>query len=148
MPVEKSKKHKRVVYAGRLRLRLVPGRGARELTEFVQDNVAQGAVVRTDGWRGYDDLAKLGYTHEPLVLDGDPERTDAHLPMTHMAFSNLKTWLVGRHHGVSQQHLQAYLNEFVLRFNQPALLPHDRVQLCSGPRGACFGTHLRDTLQR
>lgn len=59
MPVEKSKKHKRVVYAGRLRLRLVPGCGAKELTEFVQENVAQGAVVRTDGWRGYDDLAKL-----------------------------------------------------------------------------------------
>jgi transposase-like protein len=118
MPVEKSKKHKRVVYAGRLRLRLVPGRGAKELTEFVQENVAQGAVVRTDGWRGYDDLAKLGYTHKPLVLDGDPERTDAHLPMIHIAFSNLKTWLLGTHHGVSQQHLQAYLNEFVFRFNR------------------------------
>ena len=118
MPVEKSKRHKRVVYAGRLRLRLVPGRGAKELTEFVQESVAQGAVVRTDGWRGYDDLAKLGYTHEPLVLDGDPERTDAHLPMIHIAFSNLKTWLLGTHHGVSQQHLQAYLNEFVFRFNR------------------------------
>src|SRR5450830_561461 len=118
IPVEKSKKHKRVVYAGRLRLRLVPGRGAKELTEFVQENVAQGAVVRTDGWRGYDELARLGYTHEPLVLDGDPERTDAHLPMIHIAFSNLKTWLLGTHHGVSQQHLQAYLNEFVFRFNR------------------------------
>jgi len=118
MPVEKGKKHKRAVYAGRLRLRLVPGRGARELTKFVQENVAQGAVVRTDGWKGYDDLAKLGYAHEPLVLDGDPERTDAHLPMIHIAFSNLKTWLLGTHHGVSQQHLQAYLNEFVFRFNR------------------------------
>jgi len=66
-----------------LRLRLVPGRGAKELTEFVQENVANGAVVRTDGWKGYDDLMKLGYSHEPLVLDADPERTDAHLPMIH-----------------------------------------------------------------
>ena len=118
MPVEKSKKHKRVVYAGRLRLRLVLGRGAKELTGFVQENVAQGSVVRTDGWKGYDDLAKLGYMHEPLVLDGDPERTDAHLPMIHIAFSNLKTWLLGTHHGLSQQQLQAYLNEFVFRFNR------------------------------
>lgn len=118
MPLEKSKKHKRGVYAGRLRLRLVPGRGAKELTGFVQENVAHGAIVRTDGWKGYDDLAKLGYAHEPLVLDGDPERTDAHLPMIHIAFSNLKTWLLGTHHGVSQQHLQAYLNEFVFRFNR------------------------------
>jgi transposase-like protein len=88
------------------------------LTEFVQDNVAKGAVVRTDGWQSYDGLATLGYSHQPMVLDGDPERTDAHLPMIHIAFSNLKTWLLGTHHGVSHQHLQAYLNEFVFRFNR------------------------------
>ena len=117
-PGAQGKKHRRMVYAGRLRLRLVPGRGAKELTKFVRENVAQGAVVRTDGWTGYDDLAKLGYSHEPLVLDGDPERTDAHLPMIHIAFSNLKAWLLGTHHGVSHRHLQAYLNEFVFRFNR------------------------------
>jgi hypothetical protein len=54
----------------------------------------------------------------PMVLDGDGEKTDTHLPMIHIAFSNLKTWLLGTHHGVSQQHLQAYLNEFVFRFNR------------------------------
>ncbi|MBF0183362.1 MAG: IS1595 family transposase [Magnetococcales bacterium] len=117
-PDAEDKKHKRTVYAGRLRLRLVPGRGANELTGFVQESVAKGSVVRTDGWAAYDDLAQLGYKHEPLVLDGDPERTDAHLPMIHIAFSNLKTWLLGTHHGVSQHHLQAYLNEFVFRFNR------------------------------
>lgn len=118
LPNAEGKKRKRMIYAGRLRLRLVPGRGAKELTGFVQENVVKGAVVRTDGWNAYDDLTKLGYSHEPLVLDGDPERTDAHLPMIHIAFSNLKTWLLGTHHGVSHHHLQAYLNEFVFRFNR------------------------------
>ena len=59
-----------------------------------------------------------GYAHEPLVLDGDPERTEAHLPMIHIAFSNLKTWLLGTHPGVSHRHLKAYLNEFVFHFNR------------------------------
>ena len=117
-PGAAEKKHRGLVYAGRLRLRVVPGRGAQELTAFVQENVAKGGVVRTDGWKGYDDLAKLGYSHEPLVLDGDPERIEAHLPMIHIAFANLKTWLLGTHHGVSRHHLQAYLNEFVFRFNR------------------------------
>src|SRR6516164_2506246 len=117
-PAAEGKKQKRIIYAGRLRLRLVQDRGAKELTKFVQENVANGAVVRTDGWKAYDDLQMLGYTHEPLVLDGDPERTEAHLPMIHIAFSNLKTWLLGTHHGVSPHHLQAYLNEFVFRFNR------------------------------
>ena len=30
----------------------------------------------------------------------------------------LKIWLLGTHHGVSHQHLPAYLNEFVFRFNR------------------------------
>ena len=33
-------------------------------------------------------------------------------------FSNLDAWLLGTHHGVSRQHLQAYLNEYVFRFNR------------------------------
>jgi hypothetical protein len=38
--------------------------------------------------------------------------------MVHLVFSNLKSWLQGTHHGVSPQHLQAYLNEFTFRFNR------------------------------
>ncbi len=43
---------------------------------------------------------------------------EEHLPIVHLVFSNLKTWLNGIHHGVSHQHLQAYLNEFTFRFNR------------------------------
>lgn len=113
-----GKRDSRAMYAGRLRLRLVQGRGAEDLTAFVTANVAKGAIVRTDGWQGYEGLAKLGYKHEAAVLDSDPEKTAAHLPMIHVVFSNLKTWLLGTHHGVSQQHLPAYLNEYVFRFNR------------------------------
>jgi hypothetical protein len=123
---------KKLVYAGRLRLRVVSGlpsmtdmlanplsgRGADVLCGFVRENVAPGSTVRTDGWIGYRNLPSLGYKHESLVLGGDPEKTDGHLPMIHLVFSNLKTWLRGTHHGVSQQHLQSYLNEFVFRFNR------------------------------
>jgi len=105
-------------YAGRLRLQQVPNRGAASLDKFVKSNVIKGAEVRSDGWRGYDHLADLGYNHRPLALVGDPERIEAHLPMIHIAFSNLKAWLIGTHHGVSKKHLQAYLDEFVFRFNR------------------------------
>ena len=36
----------------------------------------------------------------------------------HKAFGNLKTWLEGTYHGVSKKHMQAYLNEFVCRYNR------------------------------
>lgn len=109
---------KRMKYAGRLRLRVVASRDAGSLTAFVKENIAKGSIVRTDGWQGYDELPSMGYSHEPLVLAGNPEMVDAHLPMIHRVFSNLKTWLLGTHHGVGQQHLQAYLNEYVFRFNR------------------------------
>jgi len=38
--------------------------------------------------------------------------------MIHIVFGNLDAWLLGSHHGVSPKHLQAYLNEFVFRFNR------------------------------
>jgi len=68
----------------------------------------------TDGAPSYRELADLGFDHQPLVLAGDPEKAEAHLPMIHLVFSNLKTWLLGTHHGrIEPQHLQAYLNEYV-----------------------------------
>lgn len=72
-PAAEGKKHKRTIYAGRLRLRLVPGRGANEPREFVQENVVKGAVVRTDGWKGYDDLALWATRTNPWRLMETPK---------------------------------------------------------------------------
>ena len=85
---------------------------------MVQGNIQEGAEVRTDGWTGYDNLHKLGYRHKAVSVRGDHAKTDQHLPMIHIVFGNLDAWLVGTHHGVSSTHLQAYLNEFVFRFNR------------------------------
>jgi hypothetical protein len=63
-------------------------------------------------------MAALGYRHEAVVIAGDQEVTDNSLPMIHLVFSNLKPWLSGTHHGVSPRHMQAYLNEYVFRFNR------------------------------
>lgn len=108
----------RTVYAGRLRLRALGDRGKRSLEAFVTQNIETHSHVITDGWQGYDNLKTIGYAHQPAVLGGDPEKADKALPMIHLIFSNLKAWLLGTHHGVSAQHLPAYLNEFVFRFNR------------------------------
>lgn len=38
---------------------------AASLHAFVNDHVAYGTRVVTDGWQGYRGLEKLGYAHEP-----------------------------------------------------------------------------------
>ena len=67
---------------------------------------------------GYAGLGKRGYEHFAVAECGDPEVAEQYLPIIHLVFANLKTWLIGIHHGVSHQHLQAYLNEFTFRFNR------------------------------
>lgn len=110
---------KKLVYAGRLRLRASPGRSANELVDFVTENVVKCSTVRTDAARGYASLPGLGYVHDLLRIGGDPEKAEGHLPMIHLVFSNLKTWILGTHHGrIERHHLQAYLNEYVFRFNR------------------------------
>jgi hypothetical protein len=114
-----GKKSARRVYAGRLRLRVVQDRSAEELTGFIKENVVIGTTVRTDGWTGYPGLDEAGYDHAALTLGGDPDKAETHLPMIHLVFSNLKTWIKGTHHGrIEPKHLQAYLNEYVFRFNR------------------------------
>lgn len=110
--------HGRKILAGRLRLQVVPDRKQETLVPFIQANVAASAEVRTDAWIAYEQLNALGYRHKAVAIRGDHAKTDKHLPMIHITFGNLGAWLLGTHHGVSSQHLQAYLNEFVFRFNR------------------------------
>jgi hypothetical protein len=67
-------------------------------------------------------LPRLHYGSTHKIPDspecGDPEVVEDFLPIIHLVFSNLKTWLSGTHNGVSAKHLQAYLNEFTFRFNR------------------------------
>jgi transposase-like protein len=76
--------------------------------------------VHTDGWQGYAKLTTKGFDHRPrsqakAKRDGD---TDPVLPRAHRAISNFKSWLRGTHRGVSAEHLQVYLDEFIFRYNR------------------------------
>ena len=106
------------LYAGRLRLQVAPDRSAKSLESFVSDSVQPGTHITTDDWSGYVQLAQKGYQLTQVAQRGDPDIAEKHLPLVHLVFGNLKTWLNGIHHGVSPQHLQAYLNEFTFRFNR------------------------------
>ena len=104
--------------SGRVRLHVVLDASAASLTGFVAANVERGAVILTDGWGGYIPLQSMGYRHRAKT-QGTPERAAKILPRVHRVFGNLQTWLRGTHHGVSTQHLQAYLDEFTFRFTRP-----------------------------
>ncbi len=101
-------------YMGRIRLRKIDDVTESSLLKFITDVIEPGSYVETDGFASYKNLGQNGYEHIPIA----PDDVDLALPKAHIVFSNLKTWLKGTLHGVSSKHLQAYLNEFVYRFNR------------------------------
>lgn len=104
--------------AGRLRLRKLPNKSAASVDKFTQDCIAPGAVIATDDGSEYTNLGSLGYAHQPVPMHHDRSKMDAWLPMVGIVTANLKAWMNGTFHGVRKQHLQAYLNEFMFRFNR------------------------------
>jgi transposase-like protein len=104
---------------GRLRLQAVPDASASSLVGFLGRNVASPAQVATDGWSGYRGLEAEGYAHQPIPLARSWGDAALRLPAIHLVFGLAKRWLLGTHHGaVSAKHLQAYLDEYVFRFNR------------------------------
>lgn len=111
------KNGKKGPYAGRARLLKIEHADSDTLSGFLVMNVERDTVVRTDGWRGYNGIEAEGFIHEPFPLN-DPEKASKVFPHIHRVFGNLKAWIIGTHHGVSPKHMQAYLNEYVFRFNR------------------------------
>lgn len=96
---------------------------------FVQDSIEPGAEVRTDGSAAYRSLSKLGYDHQRTVMLGSEVAAHVSMAGAHRVASLVKRWILGTHHGsVQPGHLDAYLDEFVYRFNRRT----------SGSRGMLF----------
>jgi len=110
---------------GRIRLARLPDASALAIADFLERNVEPGSVLLCDDWASYgpalSELAARGldYTTKTTTLSKSETRAHVVHPHVHRVASLLKRWLLGTHQGaVSQQHLDAYLDEFVFRFNR------------------------------
>ena len=99
---------------GRARLAVIGDYSARSLESFVAAAIAEGSTVVSDGWSGHARLKDV--RHDPKIVG--PMAAHVVLPWVHRAFANTKRWALGVYHGLRRKHLQAYLDEFVFRFNR------------------------------
>ncbi len=104
--------------AGRVRLQKILNKSADSVDAFAKECIASGAVIVSDDGTEFANLRSLGYDHRPVPMRGDKGKMDLYLPMISRVTANLKTWIDGTFHGVQKQHLQAYLNEYMFRFNR------------------------------
>ena len=108
---------------GRVRLKHIKSRERSEIQDFIIETIVSGSTIVSDRHNSYPAIVKKGYLHDPQKkpyfweeVDGDDERL---LPRVHRVVSLLKRWYYGTYQGrVDKQGLQAYLDEFVFRFNR------------------------------
>lgn len=113
--VKRRTRTNRETRAGRCRMCVIPNTKEKTLTKFIRENIAAGSVIWTDANRSYNQSERIGYLRRKTIAKDDPDP----LPTLGRVTTNLKRWLMGTHKGaVRPQHLQAYLNEFVFRFNR------------------------------
>jgi hypothetical protein len=113
-----TKKIKQRAQAGRIRLQTLPNKMATNVNQFAQNCITPGASIVSDDGAEFSSLNKLGFKHEAMAMRGDKIKMDSTLPMISVVTANLKTWIDGTFHGVIKKHLQAYLDEFMFRFNR------------------------------
>ena len=88
------------------------------VNQFAKNCISPGASIVSDDGAEFSGLSKLGFKHDAVAIRGDKMKMDSTLPMISVVTANLKTWIDGTFHGVLKKHLQAYLNEFMFRFNR------------------------------
>lgn len=104
---------------GRIRMRQILNASADSLIPFVEDAIAPGSIIHTDGWPGYLPLESKGYKHDVTIVRRKKKTASELLPRAHQVVALLKRWLMGTHQGaVSHKHLDYYLDEFTFRFNR------------------------------
>jgi transposase-like protein len=112
---------------GRIRLTRVADASASSLEAAIAAAIELGSQVRTDDWKGYSGLDRLGYRRQ--IARSSAEVGKNLPPLANRVASLLKRWLLGTHQGaVSATHLDDYLDEYTFRFNHRT----------SGSRGLLF----------
>ncbi len=107
--------------SGRVRMSVLPDFKGTTVTAVIQQHVAPGSTVYTDGLAGFAVLPKANFRHIARTQPSRPafrKGAASVVPLADRAIGNLQQWLIGTYHGVSRAQLQVYLDEFVFRHNR------------------------------
>jgi hypothetical protein len=113
----------------RVVLQVTNSRSQNCLEEFVLGSIAEGSLVVSDKWYGYNDLNVLGYAHEAW------NHSIGHFAGTNQIeglWSIIKRYLKKLYGCIPTKNLQTILNEWMARQNRPSLFasPENYLQMC------------------
>jgi len=97
---------------GRAYSRLINDYSTNSFMPFFEDKISKHANIFTDLWSSYKPIAKE-YNIEQELSDGGKN-----MILLHTHIMNIKSWIRGVHHHISNKHAQAYMDEFHYKFNR------------------------------
>ncbi|MFT7612924.1 MAG: transposase-like protein/DNA-directed RNA polymerase subunit RPC12/RpoP [Parvicellaceae bacterium] len=92
--------------------KVIDGYDNRSLKIGLNAMVDKESTVLTDKWSAYP-AASIEYKHET-----EYSNQGANFELLHWHIFNVKNWIRGTHHHISNEHAQHYINEFHFRFNR------------------------------
>jgi transposase-like protein/ribosomal protein L37AE/L43A len=111
---------------GKVITKVIPDTTAESLTNAVEENIQEGAIMVSDENAGYNGLKKK-YKHVKVNHSAkEYVRGAAHTNTIEGFWSLLKRQLDGIHHSVSPQHLHRYCNEASYRYNRRTVPQDER----------------------
>ncbi len=100
-----------------VRAKVIPNVKREVLQNEILDQVVKGSKVYTDGWHGYDGLAKQEFIHDTVNHLQEYVRGEVHTQGIENFWSLLKRTLNGTYVAVEPFHLDRYVGEQVFRYN-------------------------------
>lgn len=99
-----------------LRMQVIDKVSSEEIERVAEKCISKGSTILSDGHPSYRQLQNIGYEHVSRVYY--QEDKEEFLKYLHKIIGNAKAFIEGTYHGLGQDYLQSYLDEFCYRFNR------------------------------
>lgn len=96
-----------------LKLKVCNDLKSETINDYVKENIKAGSTIISDGFKSYNSLLDIDMKHEIEISGGDGKYLSLHI-----IIENIKSFILGTYHGLSQIDLQICLDEFCYRFNR------------------------------
>lgn len=101
--------------AGFVAMQVVDTISKETVRKFLSRHLKVEQTVKTDAFHAMNAVDETQQHEKKVTL---PEKASEWLPLVHIMIGNMKKFINGTFHGVSQNYLQEYLDEFCYRFNR------------------------------
>jgi len=100
--------------------------GKPEAQDFIDENVAPGAMLVTDAHQAFWGIE--GHRHVMINHHkGEYKKGNSHTNTIESVWALLKRQIVGTHHWISTKHLQKYVDEMTWRMSRRAMTAEERI---------------------